>query len=123
MTRQIVVQDATYDKLKILNKKIGRNYSMNTLIDGLIKHWVLESGDEEYLKHRQKEICNKFLIDAKNEELIKAVTPELQTVIYLIISGKLYAAQSYLTNFFGGIIKEQRKQRPSEYAIKKEVKK
>ncbi|MBA7638896.1 hypothetical protein ES703_46552 [subsurface metagenome] len=123
MSKQIVVQQATYDKLQILNKKIGRNYSMNTLIDGLIKDWANNTNDNTYLESMQKDFCNKWLLEAKKENLIKTVNPELQTLFYLVLSGRLYAAQVYLTSFFSGVIRAQKQQKPEDYAAKKKVKK
>jgi len=122
LSKHIVVQQATYDKLQILNKKIGRNYSMNTLIDGLIKDWANNTNDNTYLQSMQKDLCNKWLLEAKKENLIKTVNPELQTLFYLILAGRLYAAQVYLQTFFSGVIKTQKNEKPADYAVKKKVK-
>ena len=95
---------------------------MNTLIDGLIKDWANNTNDNTYLQSMQKDLCNKWLLEAKKENLIKTVNPELQTLFYLILAGRLYAAQVYLQTFFSGVIKTQKNEKPADYAVKKKVK-
>lgn len=109
MTKQIAVQDSTYDKLQILNNKLGRNYSMNTLINNLIKNWASNTDDETYENVRLRELTNKFLLELKNENLVKVLTPEFEILVNLVLSVKLFAAEVYLKTYFGNVIRSQKR--------------
>ena len=112
MSKQIVLQDDTYKKLDILRKEIGRNYSYNKVVSRLIGVYLNHAKDESYKETRLRELSNEMIQKAKSEELIKIITPEFQTLIFLILSGKFYAAQVYLKSFFGGIIRSQKQKTP-----------
>lgn len=103
-----MVSESLYSRLELLKGKMGKNESFGSVISKLILNWAIDAPDSKYLEVRQRQIVAQLLVLAKQENLIKAITPEFQTLIYFCLSGKFAAAQSYLKTQFGGIIRSQK---------------
>lgn len=108
MTRQLQIQDDTYHRLEAFKGKLGKRYSFNTVINVLINEWAQNVDDAKYFEIRQRKIVNEMLTKARDEKLIKTINEEFSVLLYLLLAGKFWAAELYLKQKFGSIIKAQK---------------